>query len=146
MTGRGCTLSLKYPMHVLMQPVPPTRSILPLEAGKTMFLVRNSAEEQTRLGLIPPMEAPLGAYGGTGVWLPFRQIHPRRGYAPFLLARPPLALRHSCTNGQYQIRAIARRRFAKTRILALGQTHHPNRSSSHRNPRLLRIARLQRGR
>lgn len=146
MTGRGCTLSLKYPMRVLTQLVPPTRSIPPLEAGKTMFLVCNSAGEQTPLGVIPPMGAPLGAYAGTGVCPPFRQMHPRRGYAPFPLARPLLVPRHSRINGPHLIRAIARRRFAKTRILALGRTHHHNRRSSPCNPRPPRTARLRRGR
>ena len=68
MTGRGCTLSLKYPMRVLMQPVPLTRSIPPLEVGKTILsLVGNNVYEQTQTEVIPPMEAPLEAYAGTVV-------------------------------------------------------------------------------
>lgn len=147
MTGRGCTLSLKYLMHVPMQLDPQTPSIPPLEAGKTILsLVGNNADEQTRLGVTPPMEVHLGAYAGSGVCPLFRQMHPRRGHAPFLLGRPQLAAPHSCTNGPYQIRAIARRRFAKTRIPALGRTPHRNRSSSRCKPRPLRTARLRQGR
>lgn len=146
MTGRGCTLSLKYPMRVLMQLVPPTRSIPPLGAGKTIpSPVGNNAYEQTRLGATPPMEVPLGAYAGMGVWPRFRQIPPRRVYARFLLAPPLLVAHHSCTNGLYQTRAIARHRFAKTRIPAVGRTDHRNRRSSRRNPRPLRPAQLRRG-
>jgi hypothetical protein len=144
MIGRGCTLSPKYPMHVPMQQVPPTRSIPPLEVGKPILsLVDNNAHEQTQLEVTPPMEVPLGAYAGPGVCPRFRRTYPIRAHARFLLVRPLLVHPSSPTNGPHPTRASARRRFAKTRILVLGQTHHPNRNSSSSNPRPLQTASLR---